>query len=52
MLAQEVAYADDVDFISKDGIDLDIFEKTLASCNLQMNKRKTETLSIDGTNDE
>ena len=51
-LAQEVAYADDVDFLSKDGIDLDIVEKALAFWNLQMNKEKTETPSIDGTNGE
>ena len=52
VLPQEVTYADDVDFISKDNIVFDIVEKTLASWNLKMDKRKTETLSIDGTNGE
>ena len=47
-IRKKLAYADDVDFISKDGIDFDIVKKTLAS----WNKGKTETLSIDGTNGE
>ena len=46
VLAQDVAYADDIDFISKDSIDLEIVEKILASWNLQMNIAKNETLSI------
>ena len=46
VIVQEEAYADDVDFLNKDGIELDLVEKTLASWNLQMNKEKTELYQL------
>ena len=39
--AQDIAYADDVDFISKDGVNLNIVEKILEKWNLKMNPTKT-----------
>ena len=46
VLAQEVAYVADVEFLSKDDLDLDIVEKTLASWNLQMNKAKLKLYQL------
>ena len=47
---QDIAYADDVDFISKNGVNLNILEKILEKCNLKMNPTKTETLKIGSDN--
>ena len=49
--AQDIAYADDVDFISKDGVNLNIVEKILKKWNLKMNTTKTETLKIGSDNE-
>ena len=49
--AQDIAYADDVDFISKDGVNLNIVEKILDKWNLKMNPTKTETLKIGSDNE-
>ena len=48
---QDIAYADDVDFISKDGVNLNIVEKILEKWNLKMNFTKTETLKIGSDNE-
>ena len=49
--AQNIAYADDVDFISKDGVNLNKVEKILEKWNLKMNPTKTETLKIRSDNE-
>ena len=49
--AQDITYADDVDFISKDGVNLNIVEKILEKWNLKMNPTKTETLKIGSDNE-
>ena len=40
---QNIACADDVDFISKNGVNLNLVEKILEKCNLKMNPTKTKT---------
>ena len=49
--AQDIAYVADVDFISKDGVNLNIVEKILEKWNLKMNPTKTETLKIGSDNE-
>ena len=49
--AQEIAYAADVDFISKDGLKLNIVEKILEKWNLKMNPTKTDTFKIGSDNE-
>ena len=49
--AQDIAYADDVDFISKDGVNLNIVEKILEKWSLKMNSTITETLKIGSGNE-
>ena len=49
--ALAIAYADDVDFINKNGVNLNIVEKILEKWNLKMNPTKTETFKI-GSNNE
>ena len=46
----DIAYADDVDFISKDGLNLNIVEKILEKWNLKINPTKTEILKIGSDN--
>ena len=42
---QDISNADDVDFLSKEGIDLTEVEKILRKWNLYMNNDKTEVLT-------
>ena len=47
--AQDIAYADDVDIISKDGDNLNIVEKILEKWNLKMNPTKRKLSKSDQT---
>ena len=49
--AQDISYADDVDLLSKKGIDLTEVEKVLKKWNLHMNNDKTKVLIIERNND-
>ena len=46
-LPNEIAYADDVDFIARERIDVAQIQRVLKRCNLEVNVDKTEYTILD-----